>query len=47
MFQLFDTDLQDGAELFSTMRESNLPPAAYLKRFVATGTEVGIDREEV
>ncbi|MFF8974308.1 hypothetical protein [Streptomyces sp. NPDC014995] len=35
----FSGDPEDGAEVFSLMRESNRPPGEYVKRFFATGEE--------
>jgi len=38
-YQLADVPPRDGTEVFSLVRESPLPPTAYLDRFFETGTE--------
>jgi hypothetical protein len=37
-YRVYD-DLQEGAELFSLLRDSSLPPEEYAKTFFATGSE--------
>lgn len=46
VFNLFDENPTDGSEVFSTMRSSKLSVKTYLDKFVATGHEIGIIREE-
>ena len=38
-YHLADDHLEDGSEVFSMMRESELPPDAYITRFFDTGRE--------
>ena len=38
-YHLADAPPRDGAEVFSLVRDSALPPKAYLDRFFATGQE--------
>jgi hypothetical protein len=38
-YHLADVPPRDGAEVFSLVRDSALPPKAYLDRFFATGRE--------
>jgi hypothetical protein len=38
-YHLADTPGEDGAEVFSLIRESRLPPSRYLDRFFDTGRE--------
>ncbi|MDX3458294.1 hypothetical protein PV396_41250 [Streptomyces sp. ME02-8801-2C] len=37
-YAMFDSP-EEGAEVFSLMRESGLPPDAYVRRFLSTGDE--------
>lgn len=39
VFHLFDRKIIDGTEIFSLIRESQLPPADYVERFFKTGKE--------
>jgi hypothetical protein len=38
-YHLADAPPRDGAEVFSLIRDSALPPTAYIERFFDTGTE--------
>ena len=38
-YQLADAPPRDGAEVFSLVRDSALPPGPYIERFFETGTE--------
>jgi hypothetical protein len=39
VFHLFERKLRDGTEVFSLIRESDLPPQAYVEQFFDTGFE--------
>jgi hypothetical protein len=41
VYPLADAPPRDGAEIFSLVRDSGLPPNAYVDRFFATGQERG------
>ena len=45
-FHLFDEVVEDGTEIYSVMRSSNLSPEEYMKTYINTGNEVGIDRQD-
>lgn len=47
VFQLFDESLKDGVEVFSTLRRGSLKAEDYVKRFIVTGDEVGLETQEV
>lgn len=46
IFNLFDTNVVEGVELYSTMRKSELSASDYIEQFLDTGNEIGIQREE-
>jgi len=39
VFELFDSDLKDLAEVYSLLRSSDLPPDDYIDQFYDTGNE--------
>ncbi len=39
LYELAEEEIGDGAEVFSLMRDSDLPAGEYIERFFATGTE--------
>lgn len=40
-YHLFDDKIEDGVEVYSTMRRSTLSPERYIKTYLRTGEEVG------
>lgn len=39
LYEIAEDDIGDGAEVFSLMRDSDLPADDYIERFFATGSE--------
>lgn len=44
-FHLFEDRPEEGTEVYSTLRESNLDAKEYVKRYVRTGAEVGFKED--